>query len=179
MVASGVLPNGSGKGGFLLPQSWQDQIVSKFEGLEGKPFPEQASAATYDPDPKKWEDRCLPKYNALLEVLDSTVVHPSTNARISEILLRKLKLALRPNFSIAPEEAHFIVGRGFIALSRMTRGAGEADKSLRPLLRAKAPDYARLPNFLEALLTYESSLETSSKQKNFKSDADKSFLEAD
>ena len=159
MVSSGVLPSRYGKDGFLLPQSWQDQIVSKFEGLEVKPFPEQASAAVYDRDPKQWEDRCLPKYNALLEVLDCTVIHPSTNARIAEILLRKLKLALRPNFSIAPEEAHFIVGRGFIALSRMIRGASKADRSLRPLLRAKAPDYARLPNFLEALLIYETSLE--------------------
>jgi U3 small nucleolar RNA-associated protein 20 len=158
MVSSGVLPASDGKDGFPLPQSWQDQIVSKFEGLEVKPFPEQASAAIYDRDPKKWEDRCLPKYNALLEVLDCTIVHPSTNARIAEILLRKLKLALRPNFSIAPEEAHFIVGRGFSAVSRMMQGAGEVDRALRPLLRAKAPDYSRLPNFLEALLTYETSL---------------------
>jgi U3 small nucleolar RNA-associated protein 20 len=161
MVSSGVLPSHYGNDGFSLPQSWQDQIVSKFERLEVQPFPEQASPAVYDRSPKTWHDRCLPKYNALLEVLESTVVHPSTNARIAEILLRKLKLALRPSSSLAPEEAHFIVGRGFIAFSRMTRGAGEADKALKPLLRAAAPRYTRLPNFLEALLAYETSLKLS------------------
>ena len=158
MISAGVLPNNTTRGGFSLPQSWQAQIVSKFEGLEVKPFPEQASAAIYDPDPKKWVDRCLPKYNALLNVLECTSVHPSTNARIAEILLRKLKLALRPDFSAAPEEAHFIVGRGFSAILRMIHGAGEVDKSLRPLLHAKVSDYGRLPDFLEALLEYEKGL---------------------
>jgi U3 small nucleolar RNA-associated protein 20 len=155
MILSDVLPNNNQKNGFALPQSWQDQIVSKFEGLEVKPFPEQASASLYDPDPKKWVDRCLPKYKALLEILECTVVHPSTNARIAEILLRKLKLALRPDFSAAPEEAHFIVGRGFTAVLKMSHGLGDIDESLRPLLYAKVPDYGRLPDFLEALLTYE------------------------
>ena len=156
MVSAGVLPSNYGKDGFALPQSWQDQIVSKFERLEVQPFPEQA--AVYDRSPATWHDRCLPKYNALLEVLECTKVHPSTNARIAEILLRKLKLALRPSSSLAPEEAHFIVGRGFTAFSRMVRGVGEADKALEPLLRAAAPRYAPLPNFLEALLAYENSL---------------------
>jgi U3 small nucleolar RNA-associated protein 20 len=160
-VSSGVLQTPHGKEGFTLPQSWQDQIVSKFEKLEVSPFPEQASPAIHDRSPTTWHDRCLPKYNALLEVLASTVVHPSTNARISEILLRKLKLALRPSSSLAPEEANFIVGRGFSAFSRMSKGAGEIDRALEPLLRAAAPRYARLPNFLEALLDYESSLKTS------------------
>ncbi|TVY83370.1 U3 small nucleolar RNA-associated protein, partial [Lachnellula suecica] len=158
MVSSGVLPTPYGKEGFTLPQSWQDQIVSKFEKLEVSPFPEQASPAIHDRSPTTWHDRCLPKYNALLEVLASTVVHPSTNARISEILLRKLKLALRPSSSLAPEEANFIVGRGFSAFSRMSKGAGEVDRALEPLLRAAAPRYARLPNFLEALFDYETSL---------------------
>lgn len=153
LVMTGVLAGKHGKDGFVLPRSWQDQIVSKFEGLEVKPFPEQASASLYDPDPKKWVDRCLPKYNALLEVLECTVVHPATNARIAEILLRKLKLALRPDFSAAPEEAHFIVGRGFNAILKMNHG--DPDASLRPLLHAKIPDYGRLPDFLEALLAYE------------------------
>jgi U3 small nucleolar RNA-associated protein 20 len=161
MVSSGVLPSRYGKDGFMLPQSWQDQIVSKFERLEVSPFPEQASPAVSDRSPATWPDRCLPKYNALLEALDSTVVHPSTNARIAEILHRKLKLALRPSSSLAPEEANFIVGRGFSAFSRMTRGIGEVDRSLEPLLRAAAPRYARLPNFLEALLDYETSLKAS------------------
>jgi U3 small nucleolar RNA-associated protein 20 len=159
MVSSGVLPSNYGKSGFALPQSWQDQIVSKFERLEVQPFPEQA--ALYDRNPATWHDRCLPKYNALLEVLECTKVHPSTNARIAEIILRKLKLALRPSSSLAPEEAHFIVGRGFSAFSKMVRGVGETDKALEPLLRAAAPRYARLPNFLEALLAYEKSFKRS------------------
>ncbi|KAH6675730.1 HEAT repeat protein-like protein [Halenospora varia] len=161
MVASGVLPDCRGKEGFALPQSWQDQIVSKFEKLEVSPFPEQASSALHDRSPKTWHDRCLPKYNALLEVLSCTLVHPSTNARISEILLRKLKLALRPSSSLAPEEANFIVGRGFSAFSRMSKGSGQVDRALEPLLRAAAPRYARLPNFLEAMLGYETSLKLS------------------
>lgn len=165
MVSSGVLPSHYGKDGFTLPQSWQDQIVSKFEKLEVSPFPEQASAASQDRSPKTWHDRCLPKYNALLEVLACTVVHPSTNARISEILLRKLKLALRPSSSLAPEEANFIVGRGFSAFSRMSKGAGEVDWALEPLLRAAAPRYARLPHFLEAMYDYETSLKLSPKPK--------------
>jgi len=162
MVGSGILPNRYGKDGFPLPQSWQDQIVSKFERLEVSPFPEQASPALVDRSPKTWHDRCLPKYNALLEVLECTIVHPSTNARIAEILLRKLKLALRPSSSLAPEEAHFIVGRGFSSFSRMSRGAGEMDRALEPLLLAAAPRYSRLPNFLEALLTYQKSLSSAS-----------------
>ncbi|KAM0137315.1 hypothetical protein ACHAP3_004122 [Botrytis cinerea] len=170
MVASGVLPSQYGKDAFSLPQSWQDQIVSKFERLELQPFPEQVSPATYNRSPKTWHDRCLPKYNALLEILECTAVHPSTNARISEILLRKLKLALRPSSSLAPEEAHFIVGRGFSAFSRMTKGAGEADRALEPLLRAAAPRYARLPNFLQALLGYKASLKLSPKPDGNKSD---------
>jgi U3 small nucleolar RNA-associated protein 20 len=159
MVSSGVLPNNYGKLGFTLPQSWQDQIVSKFERLEVQPFPEQA--ALYDRSPKTWHDRCLPKYNALLEVLGCTKVHPSTSARLAEIILRKLKLALRPSSSLAAEEAHFIVGRGFTAFSSMIRGVCDPDNALEPLLRAAAPRYARLPNFLEALLAYEKSLKRS------------------
>ncbi|PQE11527.1 hypothetical protein CJF31_00011053 [Rutstroemia sp. NJR-2017a BVV2] len=165
MVSSGVLPSRYGKDGFSLPQSWQDQIVSKFERLEVQPFPEQASPAVYNRSPSTWHDRCLPKYNALLEILECTTVHPSTNARIAEILLRKLKLALRPSSCLAPEEAHFIVGRGFSAYCRMSKEAGEVDASLEPLLRAAAPRYARLPNFLEALLGYQASLKASPKYK--------------
>ncbi|EPE26171.1 ARM repeat-containing protein [Glarea lozoyensis ATCC 20868] len=163
MVSSGVLPSRYGKEGFVLPQSWQDQIVSKFEKLEVSPFPEQASSASKDRSPTTWHDRCLPKYNALLDILNCTVVHPSTNARISEILLRKLKLSLRPSSSLAPEEANFIVGRGFSAFSRMSKGAGEVDRALEPLLRAAAPRYARLPDFLEAMYDYETSLKRSPK----------------
>ena len=159
MVLLGVLPSKYGRDGFTLPQSWQDQIVSKFERLEVQPFPEQA--ALYDRSPKTWHDRCLPKYNALLNVLGCTKVHPSTSARLAEILLRKLKLALRPSSSLATEEAHFIVGRGFTALSSMISGIGEPDRTLKPLLRASTPRYARLSNFLGALLAYERSLKSS------------------
>ncbi|CZT47213.1 related to papaya ringspot virus polyprotein [Rhynchosporium secalis] len=180
MVLTGVLPSRYGKDGFPLPRSWQDQIVSKFERLEVQPFPEQSSP--YDRSPATWHDRCLPKYNALLEVLDCTVVHPATNARIAEILQRKLKLALRPSSSLAPEEANFIVGRGFSSFSRMTKGAGAVDRSLEPLLRAAAPRYARLPNFLEALLAYETSIASSpepkaaSPTKDMDSDTDDDLL---
>ncbi|CAL3973099.1 unnamed protein product [Diplocarpon coronariae] len=172
MVLTGVLPSRYGKDGLVLPQSWQDQIVSKFERLEVQPFPEQSSP--YDRSPATWHDRCLPKYNALLEVLDCTIVHPSTNARIAEILLRKLKLALRPSLSLAPEEANFIVGRGFRSFSRMTQGTGAVDRALEPLLRAAAPRYARLPNFLEALLDYQTSLASLPEPKvvPFKRDSD-------
>ena len=161
MASSGVFASNNRDAGFTLPQSWQDQIVSKFERLEIQPFPEQASVTTYDRSPETWHDRCLPKYNALLEVLQCTAVHPSTNGRISEILLRKLKLALRPSSSLAPEEAHFIVGRGFSAFSRMMRGTGRDDTLLQPLLRAAGPRYSRLPNFLEALLAYETGFQSS------------------
>lgn len=161
MASSGVFASNNRDARFTLPQSWQDQIVSKFERLEIQPFPEQASVATYDRSPETWHDRCLPKYNALLEVLQCTTVHPSTNGRISEILLRKLKLALRPSSSLAPEEAHFIVGRGFSAFSRMMRGTGRDDTLLQPLLRAAGPRYSRLPNFLEALLAYETGFQSS------------------
>jgi U3 small nucleolar RNA-associated protein 20 len=152
----------SENGRFSLPQSWQDQIVSKFERLEVSPFPEQAPPSSYDKGPKVWYDRCLPKYHALLGVLECGIVHPSTKSRIAEILLRKLKLALRPSSALAPEEAHFIVGKGFGAYSRMSKSIGEIDKSLSPLLRAAAPRYCRLPSFLEAMLAYETSLEEAS-----------------
>lgn len=159
MVSSGVFISSiGGKDGFNIPQSWQDQMVSKFERLEVSPFPEQASPTSYGTGSKIWHDRCLPKYHALLSIMDCTTVHPSTNARIAEILQRKLKLALRPSSAIEPEESRFIVGRGFDAFSRMVEAAGEVDISLEPLLRAAAPRYARLPSFLQALLSYITSL---------------------
>ena len=156
LVSSSALTSShGGKDAFHIPQSWQDQIVSKFERLEVSPFPEEASTAISDKDPQVWHDRCLPKYGALLEILECTAVHPSTNARIAEIILKKLKLALRPSSALATSEAHFIVGRGFKAFCRMTKGTGEIDVSLGPLLRAAAPRYSRLPNFLEAMISYE------------------------
>ncbi len=159
MVSSGIFYSSvGGKDGFNIPQPWQDHMVSKFERLETSPFPEKASPTSYGTGDKVWHDRCLPKYYALLSLMDCTTVHPSTAARIAEILQRKLRLALRPSSAIEPEESRFIVGRGFEALSRMTRATGQVDETLEPLLRAAAPRYARLPNFLKALLTYLSAL---------------------
>jgi U3 small nucleolar RNA-associated protein 20 len=152
MVEKGSLPPPSEKEGCALPQSWQDQIVGKFERLEITPFPERGA---YDKDPKEWRDKCLPKYSALLQVLESTSVHPSTNARIAELLLRKLKLALRPSSSLATDEANFIVSRGFRAYLRMAKASGNLDTTLSPLLRAATPRFARLIVFLQALREYE------------------------
>ncbi|TWU74535.1 U3 snoRNP protein [Metarhizium rileyi] len=135
-----------------LPQAWQDQIVSKFERLEISPFPERGP---YNKDPQEWRDRCLPRYAGLLQLLEITAVHPSTNARIAELLSRKLKLALRPSSSLASDEVHFIVSQGFHAYLRMSKAAGSVDKSLSPLLRAAVPRFARSVGFLQAYLAYE------------------------
>lgn len=143
---------------FTLPQTWQDQIVSEFERLEASPFPEQGAL---DKSTEAWRSRCLPKFSALLNVLASTATHPSTTARIAELLLRKLKLALRPSSSLAINEAHFIVSEGFSAYVRMSKSVGGVDKSLLPLLRAATPRFGRLLGFLEALLSYESELDSS------------------
>ncbi|RYP70958.1 hypothetical protein DL769_004791 [Monosporascus sp. CRB-8-3] len=155
MVESGGLPSTRDAEGFQLPQSWQDQIVSKFERLEISPFPEQGASSTYNKDPKTWHDRCLPKYSAFLKLLESTTVRPSTYGPIVDILLRKLKLALRPSSSHATEEAHFIVSQGFAAYLRMSKVTGQVDSSIGPLLQAAAPRYHRLTGFLEAMIAYE------------------------
>ncbi|QPH00578.1 hypothetical protein C2857_004331 [Epichloe festucae Fl1] len=135
-----------------LPQAWQDQIVSKFERLEISPFPERGP---YNKDPQEWRDRCLPKYAGLLQLLELTSVHPSTNARIAELLSRKLKLALRPSSSLATDEVNFIVSQGFQAYLRMSKAAGSVDTALSPLLRAAVPRFARSVGFLDAYLAYE------------------------
>ncbi|KAI9171464.1 U4 small nucleolar RNA-associated protein [Paramyrothecium foliicola] len=147
----GFPPSGD-KDCFKLPQAWQDQIVLKFERLEISPFPERGP---YDKDPDVWRERCLPKYSALLRILEVTAVHPSTNARIAELLLRKLKLALRPSSTLASDEVHFIVSQGFHAYLRMSQAAGSVDTSLSPLLRAAVPRFARSLGFLHAYLAYE------------------------
>ncbi|OTB06602.1 hypothetical protein M426DRAFT_20700 [Hypoxylon sp. CI-4A] len=159
MLESHVLVNA---GHVFLPQSWQDQIVTKFERLEISPFPEQGTSIGYDKDPKTWHDKCLPKYSALLRLLESTGVQPSTNGPIAELLLRKLKLALKPSQSLASEEAHFIVSQGFSAYLRMSKATGEVDSSLEPLLKAAAPRYRRLTGFLKALIAYEDRLDRKS-----------------
>ncbi|KAI0378004.1 armadillo-type protein [Hypomontagnella monticulosa] len=158
MVASHALPSVTEAENFSLPQSWQDQIVTKFERLEISPFPEQGTSTGYDKDPKTWRDKCLPKYSALLNVLEATTVRPSTNGPIAELLLRKLKLALKPSLSLASEEAHFIVSQGFSTYLRMSKATGYIDASLEPLLKAATPRYRRLTGFLEAMIAYEDQL---------------------
>ncbi|GKT89356.1 down-regulated in metastasis [Colletotrichum tofieldiae] len=134
-----------------LMRCWQDQIVSKFERLEASPFPERGA---YDKDPQTWRDRCLPKYSALLDLLFSTTVHPSANAKIAELLLRKLRLALKPSSTLASDEVHFSISQGFHAYLRMSKAAGPVDPALNPLLRAALPRFSRSVGFLEAYLTY-------------------------
>lgn len=179
MVESGAFSNrGSGHDRLRLPQSWQDSIVRKFEQLEATPFPERG---VYGKDPTTWRDHCLPKYAALLSVLDTTVVHPSTPARISELLLRKLKLALRPtSLQLANnDETTFIVTQGFRAYLRMTKAlAGKPDAGLRPLLRAAASRFARRTGFLEALLQYEQLVPEEFVDKETKEPAEKKTDEA-
>ncbi|KAI1124627.1 armadillo-type protein [Nemania abortiva] len=155
MIESQALPGVGDVDAFSLPQSWQDQIVTKFERLEISPFPEQGASGAYDKDPKIWRDRCLPKYSALLRLLELTAVRPSTIGPIADVLLRKLKLALRPSQSPLTEEARFIVSQGFSAYLRMSKASGQLDSSLGPLLRAATPRYYRLTGFLEAMLDYE------------------------
>ncbi|KAI1814376.1 armadillo-type protein [Poronia punctata] len=155
MVESRALPSVGDADAFSLPQSWQDQIVSKFERLEISPFPEEGASGAYDKDPKTWRDRCLPKYSALLRLLELTTVRPSTIGPIADVLLRKLKLALRPSQSPLTEEARFIVTQGFSAYLRMSKASGQLDASLGPLLKAATPRYYRLTGFLEAMLLYE------------------------
>ncbi|KAJ8123844.1 hypothetical protein ONZ43_g295 [Nemania bipapillata] len=52
MIESQALPSVGDADAFSLPQSWQDQIVAKFERLEISPFPEQGASGAYDKDPK-------------------------------------------------------------------------------------------------------------------------------
>ncbi|KAF6841414.1 heat repeat protein [Colletotrichum plurivorum] len=151
MVKSGSLPSPGAKETCNLPRSWQDQIVSKFERLEASPFPERGA---YDKDPQTWRDRCLPKYSALLDLLYSTTVHPSANAKIAELLLRKLRLALKPSSTLASDEVHFSISQGFHAYLRMSKAAGLVDSALSPLLRAALPRFSRSVGFLEAYTEY-------------------------
>lgn len=155
MIEGGGLPRLSDNDDFSLPQSWQDQIVTKFERLEVSPFPEQGAANACDKDPKTWRDKCLPKYSALLQLLELTTVRPSTYGPVAELLLRKLKLALRPSQCIATDEARFIVTQGFSAYLNMSKATGQLDGSIGPLLRAAAPRYHDLTGFLEAMIEYE------------------------
>ncbi|KAJ6788020.1 hypothetical protein PWT90_01132 [Aphanocladium album] len=155
MMENRAFPPPGDKDACKLPQSWQDQIVSKFENLEISPFPERGP---YNKDPQVWRDRCLPKYAALLQILELTSVHPSTNARIAELLLKKLKLALRPSSTLDSDEVRFIVGPGFHAYLGMSKAAGGIDPTLSRLLRAALPRFARSVGFLRSYLSYVSSV---------------------
>ncbi|KKA29441.1 hypothetical protein TD95_002691 [Thielaviopsis punctulata] len=150
-----AIPYPNDKDGFNIPQGWQAQIVNKFEKLEILAFPEHGA---YDKDPRTWRDKCLPKYASLLQVLESCRVQPSTNARIGELMLRKLKLSLRPTTTLDSDEVHFIVSRGFHAYLRMIKGHSPVDASLQPLLRAALPRFGRSVGFLESMLAYEQQL---------------------
>ncbi|KAK0392685.1 hypothetical protein NLU13_2180 [Sarocladium strictum] len=177
MIENRGFSGGTDKEGCKLPQTWQDQIVSKFERLEIAPFPE---GGPYDKDPQVWRDKCLPKYSALLRLLEMASVHPSTNARVAELLLRKLKLALRPSSTIDSDEVHFIVSQGFHAYLRMSQAAGDVDPALRPLLRAALPRFARSIGFLQAYLAYERSLPGSQPPENqSRSSSESSSVEDD
>ncbi|GJN77974.1 U3 snoRNP protein [Purpureocillium lilacinum] len=165
MIKNRAFPPIGDKDCCKLPQAWQDQIVSKFERLEISPFPERGP---YNKDPQEWRDRCLPKYAGLLHLLEITAVHPSTNARIAELLLRKLKLALRPSSSLASDEVNFIVSQGFHAYLRMSKASGSVDTTLSPLLRAAVPRFGRSVGFLRAYLAYEN-LQQDKSQSNDKS----------
>jgi U3 small nucleolar RNA-associated protein 20 len=177
MIENRGFHGGTDKDGCKLPQGWQDQIVSKFERLEIAPFPERGP---YDKDPQVWRDKCLPKYSALLRLLEIAWVHPSTNARVAELLLRKLKLALRPSSSIESDEVHFIVSQGFHAYLRMSQAAGDVDPGLLPLLRAALPRFARSIGFLQAYLAYERSLPQSQPLENqSRSSSESSTVEDD
>lgn len=155
LVESGAIPRAGDKEGCPLPQSWQDQIVNKFEELGNTSFPEQGSHGKNLDD---WRDRALPKYAALLRVLESTNVHPATSARIAELLLKKLKLALRPSTSLDTDETRFIVTQGFLAYLKMGKASGTVDSSLSPLLQAAAPRFSSSAVFLDALLEYENEM---------------------
>lgn len=174
MMENRAFPLAGEKDSCRLPQTWQDQIVSKFERLEISPFPERGP---YNKDPQVWRDRCLPKYSSLLRILELTTVHPSTNARIAELLLRKLKLALRPSTSLASDEVHFIVGQGFHSYLRMSKAAASVDPTLSPLLRAAVPRFAQSVGFLHAYLAYEQilrELETTERQNSTSSEGSSS-----
>ena len=135
-----------------MPQRWQDQIVIEFEELEATPFPEPGP---YSKDSGVWHSRSLPKYAALLRMLTSTSVHPSTSARMAELLLKKLKLALRPSTSSPTEETLFLVTDGLATYLSMSAAAMSFDATLSPLLQAAAPRFCRLTRFLDSLRTYE------------------------
>lgn len=152
MIEAQAFSSQGSRDGCKLAQGWQDQIVLKFEDLEISPFPERGP---YNVDAQVWRDRCLPKYSSLLDLVVSARIHPSTNARIAELLLRKLKLALRPSSSLASDEVRFLVSQGFASYLKLAGEGVSIEAGLSPLLRAAVPRFARSIGFLDAYLSYE------------------------
>ncbi|RKF58396.1 U3 small nucleolar RNA-associated protein 20 [Golovinomyces cichoracearum] len=156
--AAGVLSRLFNKDGFLLPLSWQDGIIGKFEQLQNFISPEQASPSACGRSLENCRENHLPKLNALLDVLECTVVNSSTNSKIAEILLQNLKHMMISSQPLAPKEAYFFMGKGLSAFLRMTKILGKIDSTLKPFLHSAASRYIRLPVFLSSLLDYEISL---------------------
>ena len=171
MIESHAFPPCPDKECCRLPQAWQDHIVAKFERLEIAPFPE---GGPYDKDPQVWREICLPKYSALLRILELASVHPSTNARIAELLLRKLKLALRPSATLASHEVNFIISQCFHAYLRMSDATDTLDITLSPLLRAALPRFARSAGYLESFLTYQRMVNDKEIERQYSSDSSSS-----
>lgn len=161
MVQSNAIPSQKDSKALTLPQSWQEDMIKTFGKLEATPFPEAGSKIGND-DSEVWRSKCLPKYAAILRLLEYVNVDTKTVEFISDRLSTKLKLALRPSDSLETEEARFIVCQGFASYIRMSQAIGRFDQSLGPLLRAAAPRYARLTGYLEAMLAYEAQATTSS-----------------
>ncbi|KAH6660646.1 armadillo-type protein [Truncatella angustata] len=154
MVQSQALPSLDDSKPFSLPQAWQEEIIKTFGRLEDTPFPE-AGPQGCDESPAIRRNTCLPKYAAILHLLEYASVDTKTTEFISDRLSTKLKLALRPSDFLGNEEARFIVSQGFASYIRLSKAVGKFDESLGPLLRAAAPRYSTLTGYLEAMLTYE------------------------
>jgi len=142
---------------FSIPVEWQNHIVSQFEQLQKSTFPEERS---HDKDQsyQNWRSERLPKYASLLALLESTGPKLSSEARsrISDFLLTKLKVALKPTSSIESDDVHFIVSQGFRAYLRITAAsAPTVDTSLTPLLEAALPRFCRSIGFLKTLREYK------------------------
>ncbi|ETS87401.1 hypothetical protein PFICI_01229 [Pestalotiopsis fici W106-1] len=161
MVQGNAIPTQKDSKAFTLPQSWQDEIIKTFGRLEASPFPEAGSKVGND-DTEEWRSKRLPRYAAILRLLEYVNVDTKTIEFVSDRLSTKLKLALRPSDSLETEEARFIVSRGFSSYLRMSQAIGRFDQSLGPLLRAAAPRYSRLTGYLEAMLAYEAQSTSSS-----------------
>ena len=152
MMETGGLPLKGAKEVFHLPRSWEAQIERRFDQLESSPFPENT---VYGSNSAKYDDKCLPKYSALLRVLDCCTVQASTSSKIAHILLKKLKLSLRPSTLPITPEAQFIVTQAFEAYVKLTQIVDSIDPSLGPLLKAATCRFNKFPAFLDAMAQCE------------------------